>query len=113
NIDDGVFTGRYEGPTRRSLEEGFQANLAKLFASRDTPRLSGIQIKAPMCLTTGGDLIPATGAPFTHILKPAGTNGFEDLPIVEWMGLALARAAGFETPDAALVPMPDGMRPAL
>ncbi|MBC1183273.1 MAG: type II toxin-antitoxin system HipA family toxin [Brevundimonas sp.] len=113
HIDDGVFTGRYEGPTRRSLEESFQANLAKLFASRDTPRLSGIQIKAPMCLTTGGELIPSTGAPFTHILKPAGTNGFEDLPIVEWMGLALARAAGFETPDAALVPMPDGMRPAL
>jgi serine/threonine-protein kinase HipA len=51
--------------------------------------------------------------PFTHILKPAGTGGFEALPIVEWAGLGLARAAGLAVPDAALVIMPDGMSPAL
>lgn len=110
---EGVFTGRYQGPTRRSLEDTFQNNLARLFASPDTPRLSGVQIKAPMCLRDNGDLIPAVEDPFTHILKPAGTNGFEDLPVVEWFCLSLAREAGFETPEAALVPMPDGMRAAL
>jgi serine/threonine-protein kinase HipA len=35
------------------------------------------------------------------------------LPIVEWLCLELGRAAGFEAPDAALIPMPDGMPPAL
>lgn len=35
------------------------------------------------------------------------------LPIVEWLCLELGRAAGFETPDAALIAMPDGMPPAL
>ena len=113
HVEQGVFTGRYDGPTRRSLDDSFQANLARLFASRNTPRLSGIQIKAPMCLRSDGDLVAAVDAPFTHILKPAGTNGFEDLPVVEWLCMALARAAGFATPEAALAPMPDGMRPAL
>jgi serine/threonine-protein kinase HipA len=51
--------------------------------------------------------------PFTHILKPAGTAGFEMLPIVEWLCLALGRATGFAAPDVALTAMPDGMAPAL
>ncbi|WP_458180790.1 HipA domain-containing protein [Bradyrhizobium sp. 14AA] len=55
----------------------------------------------------------AIDAPFTHILKPAGTAGFEALPIVEWICLEFGRAAGFVVPDAALVGMPDGMAPAL
>jgi hypothetical protein len=49
---------------------------------------------------------PADGgqAPFelvTHIPKPAGTAGFETLPIVEWLCLELGRVAGFEVPAAA------------
>ncbi len=111
--NEGTFTGRYGGPTRRSLEETFQENLARMFGSADTPRLSGVQIKAPMCLQSNGDLVPATNEPFTHILKPAGTNGFDDLPIVEWICLTLARAAAFEVPEVAIVLMPDGMAPAL
>jgi len=66
-----------------------------------------------MYLDTDGTLSPSTGKPFTHILKPAGTSGFEALPIVEWMALALGRAAGFAAPAAALVPRPDRMPPAL
>ena len=66
-----------------------------------------------MHLNSAGDLTAATDGPFTHILKPAGTNGFEALPVVEWLGLTLARAAGFETPPAALVAMPERMAPAL
>ncbi|GGC05222.1 hypothetical protein GCM10011494_24760 [Novosphingobium endophyticum] len=109
----GVFNGRYEGPRRGDLERSFEQNLASLYAESRTPRLSGVQIKAPMCLEPSGSLVPATDRPFTHILKPAGTSGFEALPMVEWMSLTLGREAGFMVPDFALVPMSDGMMPAL
>lgn len=110
---DGLFTGAYAGPGRSTIERDFEHRLAALYASADTPRLSGVQIKAPMNLDADGRLSPSVGVPFTHILKPAGTGGFESLPLIEWIGLALARAVGLPTPEAALVPMPDGMPPAL
>lgn len=112
-VDAGRFTGVYAGPARGEIEETFEQNLARIFARAETPRLSGVQIKAPMSLTPDGALVPAIDQPFTHILKPAGTAGFEMLPIVEWLCLELGRAAGFEVPDAALIEMPDGMAPAL
>lgn len=110
---DGVFTGRYGGPGRRTLEESFERNLALMFKAPDTPRLSGIQIKAPMYLDTDGTLSPSTGKPFTHILKPAGTSGYDNLPVVEWLDMELGRAAGFNVPATALLLMPDDMPPAL
>jgi serine/threonine-protein kinase HipA len=110
---DGRFTGVYAGPRRGEIEETFEQNLARMFARAETPRLSGVQIKAPMSLTEDGALVPAIDQPFTHILKPAGTAGFDMMPIVEFLCLELGRAAGFETPDAALIAMPDGMPPAL
>ena len=110
---NGIFTGKYDGPGRSELEENFERNLAQIFERADTPRLSGVQIKAPMYLDADGVLSPATGKPFTHILKPAGTSGYDDLPIVEWVAMTLAREVGFEAPATALVPMPDKMPPAL
>lgn len=110
---DGRFTGVYAGPGRGEIEETFEQNLARIFTHAETPRLSGVQIKAPMSLTEDGVLAPAIDQSFTHILKPAGTAGFNMLPMVEWLCLELGRAAGFETPDAALIAMPDGMPPAL
>ena len=112
-VDAGRFTGVYAGPARGEIEETFEHNLARIFTRAETPRLSGVQIKAPMRLTPDGALVPAIDQPFTHILKPPGTAGFEMLPIVEWLCLELGRAAGFEVPDAALIEMPDGMAPAL
>jgi serine/threonine-protein kinase HipA len=109
----GLFTGTYAGPGRGAIEESFERNLAKIYERADTPRLSGMQIKAPMYLATDGTLWPSIGKPFTHILKPAGTGGFETLPVIEWMAIALGRAAGFAAPAAALVAMPDRMPPAL
>ena len=109
----GVFTGRYAGPGRSALAQDFERNLARIFELADTPRLSGVQIKAPMTLAADGRLTPSLGTPFTHILKPAGTSGFEALPLVEWVGLSLARAAGFDVPATALIAMPDEMPPAL
>lgn len=111
--DSGAFHGSYRGPGRDTLDQSFAINLAKIFAAGTTPRLSGVQIKAPMCLDTQGNLTPAIDLPFTHILKPAGTSGYEQMPIVEWLCLELGRSAGFTVPPAALLPMPDGMPPAL
>ncbi len=111
--NEGEFTGRYDGPGRGEIEDNFERNLAAIFERRDTPRLSGIQIKAPMFLAEDGTLSASVGRPFTHILKPAGTSGFETLPIIEWQALVLGAAVGFEVPAMALVPMPDGMPPAL
>ncbi len=109
----GVFTGTYAGPGRSTIEQDFEHSLALVCAHTHTPRLSGVQIKAPMTLGHGGTLSPSIGTPFTHILKPAGTSRFEALPLVEWIGLALAKNAGFDVPATALVPMPDGLPPAL
>lgn len=111
--DAGRFTGRYAGPARGEIEETFEQKLARIYARAETPRLSGVQIKAPMSLVADGDLVPAIDQPFTHILKPAGTAGFETLPVVEWLCLEFGRAAGFEVPAVALIEMPDGMSPAL
>jgi serine/threonine-protein kinase HipA len=110
---EGMFTGEYRGPGRSEIEENFERNLAQIYARADTPRLSGVQIKAPMYLDDKGFLSPAAGQPFTHILKPAGTSGYDALPVVEWLAMELGRAAGFEAPPTALVSMPDKMPPAL
>jgi serine/threonine-protein kinase HipA len=110
---EGVFTGSYEGPDRGTIDGSFETNLARMFASGTTPRLSGVQIKAPMHLSHEGVLSPATDLPFTHILKPAGSSGFEHMPVVEWLCLQLGSRAGFSSADAALVEMPAGMPPAL
>ncbi len=110
---DGAFTGRYAGPGRGDIEKSFEQILAQIYERADTPRLSGVQIKAPMYLDGDGTLSPSTGTPFTHILKPAGTSGYEGLPIAEWLAMALGEAAGFAVPVTVLVAMPAGMPPAL
>jgi serine/threonine-protein kinase HipA len=66
-----------------------------------------------MYLDEKGVLTPSTAKPFTHILKPAGTSGFEALPLIEWLALSLGRTAGLDAPTTALVAMPDGLPPAL
>ena len=66
-----------------------------------------------MCLNADGSLSPSTDLPFTHIVKPAGTSGFETLPILEWLDMRLGRASGRNTPANALVPMPDRIPAAL
>jgi serine/threonine-protein kinase HipA len=110
---DHMFTGTYAGPGRGDIQDTFEQNLARMFATGATPRLSGVQIKAPMFLDAEGTLMPGTGKPFTHILKPAGTSGFEALPAIEWQSMELGRAAGFIVPAIALVAMPDDMPAAL
>lgn len=111
--ENGRFIGAYAGPARGEIEETFERNLAQLYANVETPRLSGIQIKAPMCLRRDGKLVAATEDPFTHILKPAGTGGFEMLPVVEWLCLDLGAKIGLQVPAVALLDMPQDMPRAL
>ena len=109
----GRFTGTYAGPGGAEIREGFEQALAALYRDADTPRLSGVQIKAPMQLDSKGQLSDAKARPFTHILKPAGSAGFEALPVVEWLALELARKVGFDVPAHALVRMPEDLPLAL
>ena len=108
----GEFVGGYAGPAP-SFDETLEDRIAALYASTATPRLSGVQIKAPMNLSHDGVLRPARGRAFTHILKPSPGAGFEDLPVVEAACLAAAQACGFETAAHALVSLPDGLPDAL
>lgn len=108
----GAFAGGYAGPAP-SFNETLEDRMTALYASDIMPRLSGVQIKAPMNLSHDGVLRPAGHRAFTHILKPSPGAGFESLPLVEAECLAAARACGFETPSHAIVPMPDGLPGAL
>ncbi len=72
---DGAFVGGYAGPVP-VFDETLEERMAALFASEAMPRLSGVQIKAPMNLSHGGVLAPAEGRAFTHILKPSPGAGF-------------------------------------
>ncbi len=109
---EGMFAGGYAGPAP-SFGETLEDRVAELYASPATPRLPGVQIKAPMNLSHDGMLRPARDRAFTHILKPSPGAGFEDLPLVEAACLAAARACGFETAAHAIVSMPDGLPDAL
>ncbi len=64
-----------ERAERGDIEETFEQELGQLFAQAETPRLSDLQIKAPMSLLADGTLVPAMDRPFTHILKPASVAG--------------------------------------
>ena len=109
---EGAFAGGYAGPAP-VFDETLEDRMAALFASDSTPRLSGVQIKAPMNLSHDGVLRPAGELAFTHILKPSPGAGFEDLPLVEAACLAVARACGFETAAHAMVSMPGNLPAAL
>lgn len=109
---DGFFVGGYAGPAP-SFDKSLADQMAESFAFADTPRLSGIQTKMPMNLSTDGLLRPTRNRAFTHILKPSPGAGLEELPLVEATCLTAAQACGFETPAHAIVPMPEGLPDAL
>ncbi len=112
-VKEGVFVGDYAGPAP-SFDETLEDRLAGLYASTATPRLSGVQIKAPLNLSHDGMLRPARDQrAFTHILKPSPGAGFEELPLVEAACLEAARACGIGTAVHAIVPMPDDVPDAL
>ncbi len=108
----GLFVGVYAGPAP-TFDETLERRMARIYAQAGAPRLSGVQIKAPMTLTAAGELHSATESAFTHILKPSPGAGFEALPAIEHACLSAATACGFDVPAHALVAMPGGLPPAL
>ena len=109
---NGRFIGAYNGPAP-TFDENLEQRMAAVAAHATTPRMSGVQIKAPMTLTLEGELHDATKSPFTHILKPSPGAGFETLPMIEDACLTAAEACGFDVPAHALVDMPGGLPDAL
>ncbi len=110
---EGKFCGGYFGPSPL-FDETLEDRIAGLYASVATPRLSGVQIKAPMNLSHDGILRPAQKQrAFTHILKPSPGAGFEEIAQVEAACLIAAQACGFETAAHAIVSMPDDLPDAL
>lgn len=78
------------------------AALALLGAPRRLS-LAGAQDKIPVVLGANGQLLlPALGAPSTHILKPDSPR-MRHLRELEALGLRLARAVGLSVVDCALV----------
>lgn len=78
--------------------------------TRKFARLSGMQLKVPCTVSTDKDgnrvVTPADGENFTHILKVAGSNELSHLPAAEYMGMSLAKAAGYPTPEIAMIEVP-------
>ena len=109
---EGRFVGGYAGPAPM-IDTSLESRIADLYTSMATPRLSGVQIKAPMNLAHDGTLRSAEDRAFTHILKPWTGAGFEDLPLVEAACLSAARACGFETAEHAVIAMPADLPDAL
>lgn len=114
---DGTFTGKYAGPSAAEFSADFDKHLSGLWNNSLMPKFSGAQVKLPVSLLpdeNGGQVIlPAVHTPFSHILKVPREGFHASLPAIEWMGLELAKRAGLETADHALVEMPNGMAPAL
>jgi len=109
---EGRFTGQYSGPAPL-FDETLEQRMAAMYATAAAPRLSGVQIKAPMTLTREGKLQGAAESAFTHILKPSPGAGFEALPLVEHACLSAAAACGLMVPAHALVAMPGDLPDAL
>ncbi len=90
------------------------ATLARLYERADTPRLSGVQIKAPMYLDVKGALSAATGEAVHPHSQTCGHRLAMTLCRLSngspWRSV-VPRA--LKAPVTALVAMPDGMPPAL
>ncbi|HRC27183.1 MAG TPA: HipA domain-containing protein, partial [Alphaproteobacteria bacterium] len=113
--EDGVFSGTYEGPSGNGVMLEMAKSVAAFWQDKTMPRLSGAQMKLPMCLHQDGRLVPALGEgdSFTHLLKLPGSDKLGSLGALEWLSLRVAEKVGIETSKHALVSLPDGLPPTL
>lgn len=104
----GVFQGRLMDMPE--LHPRMSAELDAVTANPATPRISGNQAKLPCFLNDSGHLMPAVNQPFTHILKfPGFARDTRNVRgAMEWLGMAMARGAGLNTSDFALVDLDNG-----
>ena len=105
---DGTFMGQLKIFTEREARDAKRA-IEMSFKRRESPKLSGAQAKAPVCLTKAGVLLPAIGNPFTHIIKLPGffdDDLYNTLGSVEFYSMSMARAAGVHCEDFAVADVP-------
>jgi serine/threonine-protein kinase HipA len=124
SAENGVFSGQYLGPSQEGIHQSMSQSVAAFWNDRAMPRLSGAQMKLPMCLHEDGRLVPAKGGgdSFTHILKLPGGGSAEKLPTegnlrsigaLEWFCLRVSEKVGINTAGHALVSLPHGFPPAV
>ncbi|MBL8637077.1 MAG: HipA domain-containing protein [Alphaproteobacteria bacterium] len=124
SAENGVFSGQYLGPSQEGIHQSMSQSVAAFWNDRAMPRLSGAQMKLPMCLHEDGRLVPAKGGEdsFTHILKLPGGGNAEKLPTegnlrsigaLEWFCLRVSEKVGINTAGHTLVPLPHGLPPAV
>ncbi len=124
SAENGVFSGQYWGPSQEGIHQSMSQSVAAFWNDRAMPRLSGAQMKLPMCLHEDGRLVPARGGgdSFTHILKLPGGGSTEKLPTegnfrsigaLEWFCLRVSEKVGINTAGHTLVPLPHGLPPAV
>jgi serine/threonine-protein kinase HipA len=85
--------------------------LARAMSAANAVRLSGVQVKLPVSLSSEGDelaiVLGDLRTPCTHILKFT-TPSYHTLVPNEWLTLELARRCGFTVPTAHLVHFKSG-----
>lgn len=124
SAENGVFSGQYLGPSQEGIHQSMSQSVAAFWNDRAMPRLSGAQMKLPMCLHEDGRLVPAKGGgdSFTHILKLPGGGNAGKLPTegnlrsigaLEWFCLRVSEKVGINTAGHTLVPLPHGLPPAV
>jgi serine/threonine-protein kinase HipA len=104
---DGQFLGRALdrlGNFARVADAAGQ-EMAHLIRQKNMPTPSGMQSKVPVCLMSGMIDTATHDMPFTHFLKfpPASAGWAKALEISEYLGAMMARAAGLEAAETALI----------
>ena len=103
-------------PARAAVkfEEGFERNLARLYeSSRDAASFRHPDQSPNESRREWGSNPEHPHAPSRIFSSRQAGAGYEALPLIEWLALALGSTAGLDAPPTALVAMPDGMPPAL
>lgn len=103
-----VYQGRLEDMPK--FHPQGSAEFDALTAESTTPRISGNQAKLPCYLDERGVLAPSVDKPFTHFLKLPGLSRDQRNArgAMEWAGMIMARGAGLETCNFALVDLENG-----
>lgn len=104
----GLFTGEWAFPEESEMSAFPDGHPAE-------PKLSGMQPKAPAFLDGQGRLrMSLHEDPFTVLMKfDYGPQAKSGVPVLEWACQRVARYAGIDTPETALMVDGDGSRAAL
>ncbi|MHB1631047.1 MAG: type II toxin-antitoxin system HipA family toxin [Acidithiobacillus sp.] len=104
----GLFTGEWVFPEESEMSAFPDGHPAE-------PKLSGMQPKAPAFLDAQGRLrMSLHEDPFTVLMKfDYGPQAKSGVPVLEWACQRVARYAGIDTPETALMVDGDGSRAAL